>query len=42
MIESTYPAVFTVRAVGGELSTFSYADILSKNILFKLCKSPIA
>jgi len=34
-IENTYPAIFTVRAVGGELNTFSYADLLSKNILFK-------
>lgn len=35
MIESTYPAIFTVRAAGGELSTFSYADLLSRNIFFK-------
>lgn len=34
VVESTYPAIFTVRAAGGELNTFSYNDILSKNILF--------
>ena len=34
-IENTYPAIFTVRVAGGELTTFSYADLLSKNILFK-------
>ena len=35
MIENIYPAIFTVRATGGELNTFSYADLLSKNIMFK-------
>ncbi|HOB63790.1 MAG: hypothetical protein GX095_05920 [Clostridiales bacterium] len=34
VVESTYPAIFTVRAAGGELNSFSYNDILSKNILF--------
>ena len=34
-IESTYPAIFTVRVANGDLTTFSYADLLSKNILFK-------
>lgn len=35
VIENTYPAIFTVRAAGGELNTFSYADLLSKNIMFR-------
>lgn len=34
VIESAYPAVFTVRASGGEINTFSYADILARNIFF--------
>jgi uncharacterized protein Veg len=34
-IESTYPAIFTIRCQTGELNTFSYADLLSRNILFK-------
>ena len=33
-IESTYPKVFTVRLTDGGLSSFSYADVLAKNILF--------
>lgn len=35
VIENTYPAIFTVRVADGEVSTFSYADLLSKNILFR-------
>ncbi|MCL2630338.1 MAG: Veg family protein [Firmicutes bacterium] len=34
-VESTYPSIFTVRCVTGELNTFSYADLLSRNILFR-------
>ncbi len=33
-IESTYPKVFTVRLTDGGLSSFTYADVLAKNILF--------
>ena len=33
-IEATYPNVFTVRLADGGLSSFSYADVLSKNVLF--------
>lgn len=33
-IEATYPNVFTIRLADGGLSSFSYADVLSKNVLF--------
>lgn len=33
-IENAYPSIFTVRSTCGEISSFSYSDILSKNILF--------
>ena len=33
-IEATYPNVFTLRHADGGLSSFSYADVLSKNVLF--------
>jgi Protein of unknown function (DUF1021). len=35
MIENTYPSIFTVREDSGDISTFSYADLLSKNIAFR-------
>jgi uncharacterized protein Veg len=34
-IENTYPSVFTVRNANGDVNTFSYADLLSRNIKFK-------
>lgn len=34
IIEDAYPSIFTIRALNGELSSFSYSDILSRNILF--------
>lgn len=34
MVENTYPKIFTFRTPNGELSSFSYADILSNNIRF--------
>lgn len=33
-VEDTYPSIFTVRHLDGDLSSFSYNDILAKNILF--------
>ena len=33
-VESVYPAVFTVRTAAGELATFSYSDVIAKNIIF--------
>lgn len=33
-IESAYPSIFTLKTYGGEVLSFSYSDILSKNILF--------
>ncbi len=33
-VENTYPSIFTVRHTDGDLSSFSYNDILAKNILF--------
>ncbi|MFA5448921.1 MAG: Veg family protein [Clostridia bacterium] len=35
VIESVYPAIFTVRTDAGELNSFSYADLFSRNISFK-------
>ncbi len=37
-VESTYPSIFTVRHTDGEISSFSYNDILAKNILFYRAK----
>ena len=34
VVENVYPSIFTIRSVSGELSSFSYSDILAKNILF--------
>lgn len=34
VIENVYPAIFTIRNKEGEISSFSYSDILAKNILF--------
>jgi uncharacterized protein Veg len=34
MIENTYPSIFTLRTAGGEIFTFSYADVINRNILF--------
>lgn len=33
-VENVYPKIFTFRKTDGELSSFSYSDILSKNIKF--------
>ncbi len=33
-VESVYPKIFTVRKDCGEISSFSYSDVLSKNIMF--------
>jgi len=33
-VEDVYPKVFTVRKEGGEIGTFSYADVASGTILF--------
>lgn len=38
-VETLYPAIFTVRDGTGGLSTFSYADYLSKNVVFLKKKS---
>ena len=34
IIEDAYPKIFTVRKTDGELSSFSYSDILCNNIKF--------
>lgn len=34
VVEDVYPSIFTIRSKDGELSSFSYSDILAKNILF--------
>ncbi|MBO8424426.1 MAG: Veg family protein [Firmicutes bacterium] len=34
VIENTYPNVFTVRLQDGGLNTFTYADVMARNILF--------
>lgn len=34
ILEDAYPSIFTVRNTEGELFSFSYSDILAKNILF--------
>lgn len=39
VIEDVYPSIFTIRNKDGELSSFSYSDILAKNILFYRNKS---
>lgn len=33
-IESAYPQIFTIRSHNGDLNSFSYSDILAKNIIF--------
>ncbi len=33
-IESVYPKVFTIRKAGGEISTFSYSDVVARNVKF--------
>ena len=33
-VENLYPAIFTIRDRLGVLSSFSYADYLSKNVVF--------
>jgi len=37
-VESTYPSIFTVRHQDGDLSSFTYNDILARNILFYRAK----
>lgn len=34
MIENAYPQIFTIRSLSGELNSFSYNDVLAKNIIF--------
>jgi uncharacterized protein Veg len=34
VVENVYPSIFTIRSTEGELSSFSYSDILARNILF--------
>lgn len=34
IVENAYPNIFTIRKDNGALSTFSYADIISKNVKF--------
>ncbi len=34
VVEDVYPAIFTIRNKEGEIASFSYSDILAKNILF--------
>ena len=33
-VENVYPQIFTFRRVGGEINSFCYSDILSKNVRF--------
>ena len=33
-IENAYPQIFTIRSYSGELKSFSYSDVLAKNITF--------
>ncbi|NLL56696.1 MAG: hypothetical protein GX242_05745 [Clostridiales bacterium] len=33
-IENAYPQIFTIRSQTGEINSFSYSDILAKNITF--------
>ena len=33
-VENVYPQIFTFRKDNGELSSFCYSDILSKNVKF--------
>lgn len=39
IVENVYPSIFTVRSAAGELSSFSYSDILARNILFYRSKA---
>ena len=34
ILESAYPNIFTIRKPTGDLRSFSYADIISKNVRF--------
>lgn len=36
MLENAYTSIFTVRTKSGDINSFSYSDILAKNIFF--CK----
>jgi uncharacterized protein Veg len=38
MIENAYPQIFTIRSDDGNLSSFSYSDILANNITFHASK----
>lgn len=33
-IENAYPQIFTIRSLNGEINSFSYSDVLAKNITF--------
>jgi uncharacterized protein Veg len=33
-IENAYPQIFTMRSLNGEINSFSYSDVLAKNITF--------
>lgn len=39
MVEDAYPQIFTVRSDTGELASFSYSDVLAKNITFFASKA---
>lgn len=34
ILENAYPNIFTVRKQSGEISSFSYADVISRHIKF--------
>lgn len=34
ILENAYPNIFTIRRQSGEINSFSYADIISKNVKF--------
>lgn len=38
-IENAYPQIFTMRSLSGEINSFSYSDVLAKNITFFAAKS---
>lgn len=40
-IENAYPQIFTIRSLTGEINSFSYSDVLAKNIMFFALQSKI-
>ena len=40
IIENAYPNIFTVRKISGEIHSFGYADVISRNVRFLKPENP--